>query len=188
MDRVTDVQLEHVDVQYRRDAGYRAEQFNVVRYDVEYATALDAQLTNTLCIVAGELLSYETATLTAANQYALTGLYRGLYGTAAVAHASGAPFARLDGAVFEYDLPPQYVGQTLYIKLQSSNVFGGVVAKMAAKPVVWGIHCSSLEPLRPSSKVLVHVGGLLARWVPDFIINCSTRSMPSSVNATVLCL
>ena len=89
------------------------------------ASALDAQLTNTLAVVDGELLSYETATLTAANQYALTGLYRGLYGTAAAAHTNGAPFARLDNAVFEYDLPPQYVGQTLYIKLQSFNVFGG---------------------------------------------------------------
>lgn len=57
-----------------------------------------------------------------------------------------------------------------------SNVFGGIVAKLAGKPVVWGIHCSSLEPLRPSSKALVHVGGLVARWVPDFVINCSTRS------------
>lgn len=96
------------------------------------ASALDAQLTNTLAIVDGELLSYETATLTAANQYALTGLYRGLYGTTAAAHAGGAPFARLDNAVFEYDLPPQYVGQTLYIKLQSFNVFGGGLQELSS--------------------------------------------------------
>jgi hypothetical protein len=88
-------------------------------------TALDAQLGNTLCIVDSELVSYETATLAAASQYALTTLYRGLYGTAAVSHASGASFARLDNAAFEYDLPAQYVGKTLYIKLQSFNVFGG---------------------------------------------------------------
>jgi hypothetical protein len=90
-------------------------------------TALDAQLANTLCIVDGELLSFETASLTSANQYALTTLYRGLYGTAPAAHSAGAPFARLDNAVFKYDLPAQYVGQTLYIKLQSFNVFGGGV-------------------------------------------------------------
>jgi len=96
------------------------------------ATALDAQLTNTLCIVDGELLSYETATLTAANHYSLTTIYRGLYGTAAVAHSAAAAFARLDSAVFEYDLPPQYVGQTLYIKLQSFNVFGGGVQELSA--------------------------------------------------------
>jgi hypothetical protein len=94
-------------------------------------TALDAQLTNTLSIVDGELLSYQTATLTAANNYALTTTYRGLYGTAAAAHSIGAPFARLDSAVFEYDLPAQYVGQTLYIKLQSFNVFGGGVQELS---------------------------------------------------------
>jgi len=87
-------------------------------------TALDAQLGNTLCIVDTELASYETATLTSANNYLLTTLYRGLYGTGAASHSSGAPFARLDGAVFEYDLPVQYVGKTLYIKLQSFNLFG----------------------------------------------------------------
>jgi hypothetical protein len=88
-------------------------------------SALDAQLGNTLCVVGSELVSYQTATLTSANCYALTTLYRGLYGTAVGSHASGAPFARLDLAIFEYDLPPQYVGKTLYLKFQSFNVFGG---------------------------------------------------------------
>jgi len=95
-------------------------------------TALDAQLTNTLSIVDGELLSYETATLTSANHYSLSTMYRGLYGTASAAHAVAAPFARLDSSVFEYDLPPQYVSQTLYIKLQSFNVFGGGVQELSA--------------------------------------------------------
>jgi hypothetical protein len=95
-------------------------------------TALDAKLTSTLSIVDDELLSYETATLTAANHYSLTTMYRGLYGTATAAHSVGAPFARLDSSVFEYDLPAQYVGQTLYIKLQSFNVFGGGVQELSA--------------------------------------------------------
>ena len=96
------------------------------------ATAIDAQLTGTLSIVDGELLSYQTATLTAADNYSLTTMYRGLYGTVAAPHSAGAPFARLDSAVFEYDLPPQYVGQTLYIKLQSFNVFGGGVQELSS--------------------------------------------------------
>ena len=95
-------------------------------------TALDAQLTNTLSIVDGELISYETATLTSANNYSLTTMYRGLYGTAIAAHSAGAKFARLDSAIFEYDLPAQYVGQTLYLKLQSFNVFGGGVQELSA--------------------------------------------------------
>jgi hypothetical protein len=96
------------------------------------ATALDAQLGNTLCIVEAELVSYATATLTAANHYALTTLYRGLYGTAAAAHVAGAAFARLDDAAFKFDLPLQYIGRTLYIKLQSYNVFGGGAQDISA--------------------------------------------------------
>ena len=95
-------------------------------------SAADAALGNTLCIVDAELISYETATLTSANHYSLTTLYRGLYSSVIAAHASGAPFARLDNAIFEYDLPPQYIGQTLYLKFQSFNVFGGGVAALSS--------------------------------------------------------
>ncbi len=70
-------------------------------------------------------MAYETATLTGANAYNITGLARGLGGSAAAAHATNAPFARLDGAVEQYDLPANLVGQTLYFKFQSFNVFGG---------------------------------------------------------------
>ena len=94
-------------------------------------TTLDAQLANTLCLVDAELLSYETATLTSANNYSLTTLYRGLYGTAIAAHSSGAPFARLDNTVFKYDLPSQYINMELYVKLQSFNVFGGGVQDLS---------------------------------------------------------
>ena len=41
------------------------------------------------------------------------------------AHASGAPFARVDGAVVKYDLPVNLIGRTLYLKFQSFNAFGG---------------------------------------------------------------
>jgi len=95
------------------------------------ATLLDAQLGNTICIVDSELISFETATLTSVNAYAVSSLYRGLYGTAIASHASGAGFARLDSTIFKYDLPSQYVGKTLYIKLQSFNVFGGGLQNIA---------------------------------------------------------
>jgi hypothetical protein len=96
------------------------------------ATDLDAQLGNTLCIVGDELVSYATSTLTSANNYALTYLYRGFYGTSPdFSFPVGTPFARLDSAVFEYELPAQYVGVELYIKLQSFNVFGGGVQELS---------------------------------------------------------
>ncbi len=77
-----------------------------------------------MSLVDSELLTYETATLTSSNAYNLTGLARGLGGSVAAAHSGGAPFARLDGAIAQYDLPANFIGQTLYFKFQSFNVFG----------------------------------------------------------------
>lgn len=79
----------------------------------------------TLSMVDNELLAFETATLTAANAYHLTTLARGLYGTAAASHAAAAPFTLLDAAIFRYALPSNYFGQTIYLKFQSFNIFGG---------------------------------------------------------------
>ena len=73
------------------------------------------------------MFGYATATLTATNQYSLTTLTRGLYGSTAAAHATGAPFARLDDAIFKYDLPDASIGQELYLKFQSFNTFGNAV-------------------------------------------------------------
>jgi hypothetical protein len=92
---------------------------------VNASSAASAAAGNTMCYVDGEIISYVTATLTGTEQYALTTLYRGQYGTVPGAHAQGAAFARLDGAVFVYDLPTEYVGQTIYIKLASFNGQGG---------------------------------------------------------------
>jgi hypothetical protein len=58
------------------------------------------------------------------SHYQLTGLERGMYGTTISAHPANAEFARLDVAIFEFDLPNQYVGIPLYIKLPSVNIFG----------------------------------------------------------------
>jgi hypothetical protein len=95
------------------------------------STSASGAAADTLCIADSELLSFETATLASTYNYNLTTLYRGLYGTMAAAHSSGAPFARLDGAAFKYGLPAQYVGQKLYIKLQCFNVFGGGVEELS---------------------------------------------------------
>jgi Putative phage tail protein len=88
-------------------------------------TSVDsAQQGATLCLVDNELIAYETATLIGPNVYSLTGLARGLYGTQTAGHSTGAGFYRLDGAVLKASLPSQYIGQALYFKFQSFNVFG----------------------------------------------------------------
>src|SRR5204862_408647 len=56
-------------------------------------TTADADAFVTLCLCDGELIAYQTATLTAAHQYELTYLRRGVYGTPIGAHSSGTSFA-----------------------------------------------------------------------------------------------
>jgi hypothetical protein len=100
-------------------------------------TAADAAAYVTLFVIkdAGGTLefgSYRDSTLVSGNRYTLGGqLYRGLYGTSAAAHSIGAGFARLDENIFKFDLPSQYIGQTLHVKLQSFNIFGGGVEDLA---------------------------------------------------------
>jgi hypothetical protein len=76
----------------------------------------------------GELLAFGAVTATGTYAAALTYLMRGQYGTAARAHAIGEQFTVIDvlgtsGTAVAYDLPSQYIGQSLYIKLSSFNEF-----------------------------------------------------------------
>lgn len=71
-----------------------------------------------------ELLSYQTATLNGPNEYALTSLYRGVYGTAAITHFSGELFARLDQSSFQFKYDPTYYGKTIHFKFTSFNLLG----------------------------------------------------------------
>jgi Putative phage tail protein len=83
-----------------------------------------------------EFLSYTTATLTGGNQYTLTGLYRGLYGTYAVDLPAGSQFLALAAGTFFYEvLPSQFVGQTLYFEFPSFNPTGGGAQPLSATTV-----------------------------------------------------
>jgi glycosyltransferase involved in cell wall biosynthesis len=57
-----------------------------------------------------------------------------------------------------------------------SNVLAGLFSRMAGKPVVWNVRCSSLGPLRLASRFAARVGGLLAGSHADMVINCSAAS------------
>jgi hypothetical protein len=89
------------------------------------ASPSDAAAGVTASYVDGEILSYEDAVLSSADHFNCTGLYRALYGTTVGAHAVGTAFARLDDAIFKFDLTQDYIGKTLYLKFQSYNIFGG---------------------------------------------------------------
>lgn len=90
-------------------------------------SAVDRDAFATLSYVGGELIAFKDAALVGANAYNLSSLRRGAYGSPVAAHASGVPFMRLDEAVFKYAYDPALIGKTIYIKLQSYNIFGGAV-------------------------------------------------------------
>ena len=87
----------------------------------------------------GELLAFGDVTATATYAANLTYLERGAYGTSAGAHNVGDQFTLLDvsgtdGTSVAYDLPAQYIGQTIYLKLCSFNVFGQAAQDISTVP------------------------------------------------------
>jgi len=77
----------------------------------------------------GELLAFGAVAATGTYAANLTYLERGQYGTAAGAHNIGDQFTLLnvagtDATSIAFALPAQYVGQTIYLKLASFNIFG----------------------------------------------------------------
>ena len=83
---------------------------------------------NEVLSAAGEFLAFGAVSLTGTYAANASNLWRGLYGTPASAHTAGEQFTLLDttgklGSTIVYDLPAQYVGQTLYLKFQSFNIF-----------------------------------------------------------------
>jgi hypothetical protein len=92
-------------------------------------TAADRDSYRTLCWVEAlngqyELISYMTATLVGGNQYQLTSLQRGVYGTPILDHPAGMRFLRCDDAVTKLSFQASDVAQKAYIKATSFNHFG----------------------------------------------------------------
>jgi hypothetical protein len=100
------------------------------------ATTADADAGRTLCLVGDELLAYGTLT-PGSSAYAadLTYLRRGQFSTSPGSHSIGTNFTRIDlSAILSYTLPAQYVGQTLYLKFPSFNLFGAMHQDLSAVP------------------------------------------------------
>lgn len=95
-------------------------------------SAADYQNLRTLIYVDGEIMAYQTATLTSAGNYNLTSLRRGQYGSTPALHASSSAFARFDAAVFRVPFDPGMIGQTMYFKFCSFNVYQRATQSLAA--------------------------------------------------------
>jgi len=60
--------------------------------------------------------------------------------------------------------------------LYSSNLLAGAAARFAGAPVVWGIHAESPHPYGAVQRLLGYAGGTTARWIPNFVVSCSTAA------------
>jgi hypothetical protein len=112
-------------------AGTQPDQVNTLRVNLRQGAQLqsvsvvDAQAGRSLCYIGGEYLSYTTATLVATGVYDLSGLYRGQFGSSISAHDQGVSVALLNNVCLKYTLPSgAYIGQQLFIKLTSFNIYG----------------------------------------------------------------
>lgn len=108
-------------------------------------TKQDADNYNTLCYVDGELISYQTAALTGVNQYSLSYLRRGVYGTTIKDHNPSSQFLRIDDAIFKYQFSSDKIGLPIYIKLTSFNIYGaGEQGLESVQPYTYNITGSAL--------------------------------------------
>lgn len=96
------------------------------------ATSAEMDAGATLALVGDELISYQNATLTAANEYDLAPLRRALYETTSASHATGARFVRLDDAIFKFSHKSLNVGNTIHVKLPSFNLYGRALEDIAS--------------------------------------------------------
>ncbi|BBE50909.1 hypothetical protein OYT1_ch1352 [Ferriphaselus amnicola] len=138
-------------------------------------TQANADALNTLCYVDGELLAFQSATLTGVGKYTLgTYLRRGAYGTTIGAHNKGSLFARLDKAVFKYPFTADMIGTPVYLKLLSFNLYGGAKQTLdTVQPITWNVTGAALKSPLPNVTGLSNAyrnGQTLLSWqlVTDF--------------------
>jgi len=89
-----------------------------------------------LVLVDQELMSYENATLTAAYQYNLTNLRRGVFGTPIQSHEKGASFLFFDSGLFSWKYDATDIGQLRYFKFTSFNQAGQLEQSLSDSSIV----------------------------------------------------
>lgn len=93
---------------------------------------IDADNGGTPCLVGTEIINFGEAVLTAGYGYDLDYLRRGSLNTNIGAHAAGDAFIRLDDSVFKFPLFAPQVGEVVYVKFCSFNVYGRATESLAA--------------------------------------------------------
>jgi hypothetical protein len=164
-------------------AGQTVDQTNTLSVDLTESagtlasgTNQDATALNNRCYVGGEIISFATATLTAANKYDLTYLVRGALGTPIGDHPAGTLFARLDDAIAEFAFDQSRIGSVLYLKFRSFNIWQGGLQSLADVPaypyVIQGVALASPLPSVQNLRSVydVNLGFTILDWddITDF--------------------
>lgn len=120
----------------------------------------------------GEIIAYETATLTATNKYDLTTLNRGGYTTTIIAHPVGSPFTRMDTGCFALSYNQERIGATIFFKFQSFNVWGGGLQDLASigaeSYVIQGPSVTSPLP-NPTNMRVMFTAGVTQLWWDEVV-------------------
>lgn len=132
----------------------------------------DANLYNTLCYVGdgsgGELISFVTATLTAPNQYNLSSLRRGVYGSVVQYAQVGTKFLRVDDAVAKIGFPPEWNGRTIYVKFLAFNNVGNgkqALADVSAYQFSLSQQYAGLPAVKNITGLQLYGQGLDTEWL-----------------------
>lgn len=138
---------------------------------------IDSDLANTLCVAidtAGdfELFSYETALLQDMPfNYELSGLNRALYGTSTPGGfwPDGTAFGRLDSQTFIMPYNENQIGQDIYIKFLSFNIYGGGQQSLAdVSPYIYMVQGPPLPPDVQDFSVQQNGSSVVFTWTAVF--------------------
>lgn len=110
-------------------------------------TQEDADRLNTLCFVDGELLAFQNAELIDLDEYSLTYLNRGAYGSEIKTHYAGTQFARIDEECFlRIPFSKEDIGKKLAIKFPTYNSFGAGLQNLGdLQPYYYTIQGTALK-------------------------------------------
>lgn len=155
-------------------------------------SATDASNLATLCMVrdsvssAPEFFSYQTASLTGTNAYTLSSGVRGAYSSVVAAHPNAAQFVRIDDAIVKGDpLQPDMVGQTMYVKCQSFNIYGGAVEDLSSV-VTYTYQITGAMALLPPPNVANFLVNTQADGTRQFTWNWGSGTKPVDLKGYVL--
>src|SRR5215831_4648 len=147
-------------------------------------SASDAANLATLCYVGGELLAYQTATLTTTSHYGLTTLYRGAYGSTIGSHSPGAQFARLDQAIGRFPYPSTLIGQTIHLKFPSANIVGGGAQSLASVPAYAYTVTGSVKASVATTVSSSYTGPTTANLVVQRFVFAGTVMFPAGLTGS----